>query len=103
MKGNSSRDRDGRQQQDSVHPIKGAKARLGRRKATAGLANTDKKAIAEHGDGLKPQARVATLRSRPYTIFNTFSPHYESKQSAFDNIDGWKKYRKPPKLSKMAR
>ena len=74
---------DGKQQQDS--------------------ANAVGKAIAEHRDGLRPQARVATLHSRPYTIFNAFSPHCESKQSAFENIDGWKKYRKLPKPSKMAK
>ena len=84
------------------HMVENAVAQLGDSRQQQDSANAVKKAIAEHGDGLKPKARVPTLHSWLYTIFNAFSPHCESKQSAFENIDGWKKYRKPPKPLKMA-
>ena len=80
---------DGKQQQDSVH---GVEKRGSTARQTVGNGRTQQtrleKAIAERRNGLRPQARVATLHSWLYTIFNAFSPHCESKESAFENIDG---------------
>ena len=95
---------DGKQQEDSVHRVDKGGSTTRQRVGNGRTQQTRLgKAIIARRKELKPQARVATLHSRLYTISNTFSPHCESKESAFENIECWKKYRKSPNPPKMAR